>query len=1127
VPALTVLHLTDLHFGWDRDPTEAAERELALDGLISAASTLRDRWHPDMVCLTGDVGWRGSVSDYELARKWLERLLQRLNLGFGDVVTCPGNHDVDRSISGRIPRPANSRDADQCLRVPLSAIPTFSAFSAFSAFCKTAGIRLLRLNDEETFLVGETIHKGVRFIGCNSAWFCKADDDQKKLWIGLPLLKVLEANKAFPPLGEAPGIPTICLVHHPPDWWHDAEIHADGERLNTQDYLALRCHLILSGHTHGEVRRPDRIAQAAHHFAGGSAFAGASHFNSFRLIRIDESRLEYRSFEFDPQAADNKWFDRKGAQRLPFGDGPPDSIQVARAQTAHLEMLQAAACRFAQRTINAKSRQVRRCGLLPDTQQINVHATIVTESSEHKRATVPREQTVSLPLYEVCCGSVYRRTALFGDLGSGKSTLAAQLVTTIIDREPMTVPLMLPVRSLRLPEEFRADEFLTAAGAAFAGETGGAIRPDIGALLAHGTECFLILDGLDEIPRMRAARLLRQCETLTEAWTNLRILVTGRPVELAGIGYDSWCLCSAGSLSNDERERLFEAEAIASGTVDAKHEARKRLAALKRQAALQDIASTPLAVKLLYPKLVDETDSSLTIGDLLCDLLKEKLGVWAQRDNKASPYQRFEESHPTPEVRASLLGMLALAAQSKEHLSVEEAETILQGTGQFSQPVAKEALAFFEQAGLITGQPEICFAFQPLTDVAAGAAWLDHAEETQLAGHATRSPWRYISFAAAIARRRGMLDSMRARLESCLDQYLRTASGIPPACFIVSESQDRELARRAVVGFRRLGRKPLPGLSEDHFASYRAVAHAIALAGEIGFDWFHEEYLDAIYPIVHRASAIPEIILKHWAWFSRATITSKQRDRLRPLVAPLIRCGGLFDFLSTLVHIVPDAFTEEHRLWFLVGSLDDMIFGDLAEMVIRCAAGTNNKELLRAILIRRAVDVRRAICLYFALFAQDHHSPYVIQTLIRWNATDPLNKELKEAKRICLQQVSEEVWKRFLRWSLSDVSREGYHAGAAAVQLYELGERGLPIIGEGLLVASRNGLPNAEMHLSALVKVTGESGLRWLVSRMNRLRDFIGAHESWWRVLLDKLDPSSPIARNSSSTPSPRLDHSC
>jgi predicted MPP superfamily phosphohydrolase len=271
VADLTLLHLTDLHFGWDRDPATKAERQIVLDGLIEHLAKLPKEWRPQVVCISGDIGWKGKSDDYALAKAWLTNLLDRLGLGFGDVVVCAGNHDVDRAVAERIARPSDAKDAGRILRAPI-APHNLSAFAAFTEFCKSAGVTPYAFQGETSYLLGHTVLKGVRFVACNSAWFCKDEHDKEKLWLGLPLIRLIESEGGLKAIST--GEPTVCLFHHPPDWWHEAETNATPGRPNTRDYLAHRTDLILSGHTHGEVRKADRIAQGAQHLTGGAGYSG-------------------------------------------------------------------------------------------------------------------------------------------------------------------------------------------------------------------------------------------------------------------------------------------------------------------------------------------------------------------------------------------------------------------------------------------------------------------------------------------------------------------------------------------------------------------------------------------------------------------------------------------------------------------------------------------------------------------------------------------------------------------------------------------------------------------------------------------------------------------------------------
>ena len=304
----TILHLTDIHFGWEgKDVAGQADRKVCLDGMLAELSKLEHPWKPSIICLTGDIAWRGSQGDYADAKSWLEEALHTCGLTYNELVVCPGNHDVIRPIAQKVPRPESTTNADQVLSPPIAG-HFEGPFAEFIAFCKGLGFPALKFGDFESRLVGAREVNRLRFIVLNSAWFSRDDEDKGKLWIGLPHLKYMEAKSQLPLLEPGQrGTHTIALLHHAAEWLNTDEQHGTAVRPNTVDYLADRCHLLLTGHTHGEVRGADRIADGALHFTGGSAYAGASHFNSFRLIQITADAVVDRAFEFDPRASGNNW----------------------------------------------------------------------------------------------------------------------------------------------------------------------------------------------------------------------------------------------------------------------------------------------------------------------------------------------------------------------------------------------------------------------------------------------------------------------------------------------------------------------------------------------------------------------------------------------------------------------------------------------------------------------------------------------------------------------------------------------------------------------------------------------------------------------------------------------------
>jgi hypothetical protein len=77
---IVLLHLSDLHFGWDRTRTQKDDRHLALTGLRQQLRTLEADWRPNAIAITGNIRWRGSKSDYAQTKVWLDELMSQLRL---------------------------------------------------------------------------------------------------------------------------------------------------------------------------------------------------------------------------------------------------------------------------------------------------------------------------------------------------------------------------------------------------------------------------------------------------------------------------------------------------------------------------------------------------------------------------------------------------------------------------------------------------------------------------------------------------------------------------------------------------------------------------------------------------------------------------------------------------------------------------------------------------------------------------------------------------------------------------------------------------------------------------------------------------------------------------------------
>lgn len=172
----------------------------------------------------------------------------------------------------------------------------------------------------------------------------------------LALKSLLDVVAALPVDWRPSVLCLIALLHHPSDWLHPAERSANyGQRPNTFDYVASRSDLLLSGHTHGNVRRPDIIQQTSLHFTGGATYAGGDYYNNFRLIRVGSNSIEYQAYEFDPRESEGPWSARR-SDAVPMPRRATETGGRDIHKRAGLSALRDKSEAFAARIIRKKSR---------------------------------------------------------------------------------------------------------------------------------------------------------------------------------------------------------------------------------------------------------------------------------------------------------------------------------------------------------------------------------------------------------------------------------------------------------------------------------------------------------------------------------------------------------------------------------------------------------------------------------------------------------------------------------------------------------------------------------------------------------------------------------------------------
>ena len=298
-----LLHLSDLHFGYDKDATARAQRSESLELLVKTIGKLTTDWKPNTLVISGDLTWQGKASGYPELAEWLtKKLFPAAGLTAADCVICPGNHDIDREAAFCLPdRTQDAKRADDLLRPERLARGFAAPFEAFVKFAADLGIPAPLLHGRPNYLAGVRELHGLRFICANSAWFCRdSATDRGQLWLGLPQLVSMQLM--HPDEYDAAPV-TVAVLHHPQEWLANADCASYDNRPCAYVYLAARAHLILSGHTHGAIERSTRCYDRARLFVGGAAYDNHRYRNNFSILKIDPARRTVirRPWELDPR----------------------------------------------------------------------------------------------------------------------------------------------------------------------------------------------------------------------------------------------------------------------------------------------------------------------------------------------------------------------------------------------------------------------------------------------------------------------------------------------------------------------------------------------------------------------------------------------------------------------------------------------------------------------------------------------------------------------------------------------------------------------------------------------------------------------------------------------------------
>lgn len=264
---MRLLHLSDIHFRspicltphLDRTKPFRSRLEQDLAGLCDA-----DGIRVDAILVGGDIAFKADPDEYTAAKAWLLRIAEICGCRTSNILTVPGNHDVDRAtcakdevmqaqagIADEAKNSARDRALMRRLATEEEAKSLFEPLEAYNSFAAQFGCQVFHTHPfwERTLELGKGVK--LRLHGLTSTFISGAGDRDTapgRLFLG-SCQTVLDPD---------PDVVSLVLCHHPPSWFLDA---ADAENI-----IDARAKLQFFGHEHDQ--RCKRVKEYMRFLAG-------------------------------------------------------------------------------------------------------------------------------------------------------------------------------------------------------------------------------------------------------------------------------------------------------------------------------------------------------------------------------------------------------------------------------------------------------------------------------------------------------------------------------------------------------------------------------------------------------------------------------------------------------------------------------------------------------------------------------------------------------------------------------------------------------------------------------------------------------------------------------------------
>ncbi|KUJ59224.1 hypothetical protein AR687_24205 [Flavobacteriaceae bacterium CRH] len=707
---------------------------------------------------------------------------------------------------------------------------------------------------------------------------------------------------------------------------------------------------------------------------------------------------------------------------------------------------------------------------------------------------------------------------LFGDLGSGKSSIVAQYLLEVIGQESGIVPLFIPSSYLH-QRNLSALENVKSAINDFVNNELQLVNKsfDLDTVFKTGKEIVLVIDGLDELEIRVARQLIVHLKSLKSASEFLRIIATGRPVELEGLVPSGWhVLCTIALTEKEILSVLYnEAKNRKLSDAAAKRDSEQRFMFLQGRPELYAIADTPLIICSIRNSL-NEGIGDKTLGDILYETLQQKLN-WDSLDSRADDFSDFNIEFPSVFNKEPLLASLAWKIFTSKAKALSETElhsavNSMIGAVANKPRIVTQAIKYFKNIFLQeTTNRMYGFISAPLLECASGLFLAENLKSDHIEID-SKEHWRSLSFALAIARIKGESSSVAEETGKLICKNLTWPNNfVAQGAIILAEFKHEVLCDEYFEILNQLQFRPLHVQNQNDTVSLHSYATCIKISKTKGYKWFWDNYLSPKHPLKSYQVGLAAKILTQYLLLQNFELDQEQSKQLEDLILPNLALPSNFcyELLPIIATVTGNSFLPKQRYQLLAGCLSKKGLKEKAKEILSNESLSFRKEVLEALETICALREDREIepaALWFELKQGKQINKAVLNTILLGTSPDLFAAHTE----LLVQYITETDLSAFLKYCVLSGNELG---NKAALFLFLQGEKDFKLIGSPL-INSVDWLDYKSYEVvDKIHDFVFSQDASTILSIVNNIpvQNHLGIPPAYWKVFLSVLESSDEI----------------